>query len=137
MPCRPWRPGRAASSGRGAGCSGPRTTGGRGGVDLDDGRLGEGVGADELVVGGVVGHDDRTGLARAALRAPGEVTAVEAEGPVLVVAAVGADGVYALVANASVGGLAAWLGSAFLPCRRRSERMLPPLTERICDLGFW
>ena len=86
------------------------------GVDLDDGGLGEGVGADELVVGGVVGHDDHAGLAGAALGAPGEVARVEAEGAVLVVAAAGADGVDALVADTGVGGLAAGLESALLPC---------------------
>lgn len=86
------------------------------GIDLDDGALGEGVGADELVVRGVVGHDDDAGLARAALGAPGEVAAVEAEGPVLVVAAAGADGVDALGTDLSVGSLAAGLESALLPC---------------------
>lgn len=87
-----------------------------GGVDLDDGALGEGVGADELVVRGVEGDADEAGLAGAALRAPGEVTRVEAERPVLVVAAAGADGVDALGADTGVGGLAALLENALLPC---------------------
>ena len=76
------------------------------GVDLDDGRLGEGVGADELVVGRVVRDNDHTGLACAAFRGPGEVTAVETEGTVLLVAAAGADGVNALGADTGVRGLA-------------------------------
>lgn len=87
-----------------------------GGVDLDDGALGQGVGADELVVGRVPGDDDDARLARAALGAPGEVTSVEAERAVLVVAAAGADGVDPLGADAGVGGLAAELESALLPC---------------------
>ena len=87
-----------------------------GGVDLDDGALGEGVGADELVVRGVEGDADQAGLAGAALGSPGEVTRVEAEGPVLVVAAAGADGVDALVADTGVGGLPTLLENALLPC---------------------
>lgn len=86
------------------------------GIDLDDGRLGEGVGADQLVVGRVVDDTDDTGLAGGALRGPGEVTRVEAQGTVLVVAAAGADGVDALGTDTGVGLLAAGLESALLPC---------------------
>ena len=99
----------------------PLTEGG--GVDLDDGGLGQGVCADQLVVGRVVGDDDDTRLAGDAFRGPGEVAAVQAQGPVLVVAAAGADDVDALGADAGVGGLAAGLESALLPCWQRSERM--------------
>lgn len=88
-------------------------------VDLDDGGAGQGVGADELVVGGVVGDDDDARLAGAALRAPGEVARVEAQGTVLVVAAAGADRVDALGSNTGVGTLAASLESALLPCWRQ------------------
>lgn len=91
----------------------PLTEGG--GVDLDDGGLGQGVGADQLVVGGVVGDDDDTGLAGAALGGPGEVTRVETQGTVLVVAAAGADGVDALGADTGLGRLATKLESALLP----------------------
>lgn len=92
----------------------PLTEGG--GVDLDDGGLGQGVCADKLVVGGVVGDADDTGLAGAALGGPGEVTGVEAESAVLVVAAAGADGVDSLGADTGVGTLATGLESALLPC---------------------
>lgn len=92
----------------------PLTEGG--GVDLDDGALGQGVGTDELVVGRVVGDGDDTGLAGAALRAPGEVAGVETQGTELVVAAAGADGVDALGANTGVGTLATSFESALLPC---------------------
>lgn len=88
----------------------------RSGIDLDDGGLGQGVGADQLVVGRVVGDTDDTGLAGASLRGPGEVTGVEAEGTVLVVAAAGADDVDTLGTNTGVGRLAAKLESALLPC---------------------
>lgn len=88
----------------------------RSGIDLDDGGLGQGVGADELVVGRVVGDGNDTGLAGAALGGPGEVTGVEAESTVLVVTATGADGVNALGTDTGVGSLAAGLESALLPC---------------------
>lgn len=88
----------------------------RSGVDLNDGGLGQGVGTDELVVGRVVGDTDDTGLAGAALGAPGEVARVETESTVLVVTATGADCVDALGANTGVGALAASLESALLPC---------------------
>lgn len=94
-----------------------------GGIDLDDGALGQGVGSDQLVVGGVVGDADDTGLAGAALGAPGEVARVETEGTVLVVTTTSADGVDALGANTGVGTLATSLESALLPCCQRSERM--------------
>lgn len=92
----------------------PLTEGG--GVDLDDGRLGESVCPDELVVGGVVGHADDADLAGGALGGPGEVTAVEAQGTVLVVAAAGADGVDALGTDTGLSRLAAALENALLPC---------------------
>lgn len=85
-------------------------------VDLDDGGLGQGVGTDELVVGRMVGDRNDTGLAGAALGAPGEVAGVETEGTVLVVAATGADGVDALGADTGVGTLATGFESALLPC---------------------
>lgn len=87
----------------------------RSGIDLDDGGLGQSVGADQLVVGRVVGDDDDTGLAGAALRSPGEVARVETQGTVLVVAATGADGVDSLGADTGVGLLTAGLESALLP----------------------
>lgn len=87
-----------------------------GGVDLDDGAAGQGVGADELVVGRVVRDHDDTRLACAALGGPGEVARVETQSTVLVVAAAGADGVDALGADTGVGTLAASFESALLPC---------------------
>lgn len=91
----------------------PLTEGG--GVDLDDGRLGQGVGADELVVGRVVGDGDDARLAGRALRRPREVAAVETQSAVLAVAAAGADGVDTLGADTGLRGLAAGLESALLP----------------------
>ena len=55
----------------------------RGGVDLHDGALDEGVGADILVGGGVVDDVEDTGLAGHSLRGPGEVTSIKTEGAVL------------------------------------------------------
>jgi len=62
-----------------------------GGIDSDDGALHEGLGADHLVVGGVVYHIQETGLAGHGLGAPREVTVVQAEGTELGVAAANAD----------------------------------------------
>jgi hypothetical protein len=42
----------------------------RSSIDLDDGGAGQGVGADEFVVGGVVDDTDDTGLLGDALRTP-------------------------------------------------------------------
>ena len=95
----------------------------RSGIDLDDSGLGQGVGADQLVVGRVVGDTDDTGLAGAALRGPGKVARVQAQGTVLVVTAAGADGVNALGTDTGVGRLAAALENALLPYWQRSERM--------------
>lgn len=89
----------------------PLTEGG--GIDLDDGRLGQGVGADQFVVGRVVGHDDDTGLARDALRSPREVARVETQGTELAVTTAGADQMDSLGADTGVGGLTTLLeGSA-------------------------
>lgn len=87
-----------------------------GGVDDDDGRLGQGVGPHQLVVARVVLDVDDTGLAGAALGRPGEVTGVETEGTVLVVTAAGPDDVDALGSDTGVRGLAAQLESSLLPC---------------------
>lgn len=91
----------------------PLTEGGS--VNLDDGRLGQGVGSDQLVVGRVVGDDDNTSLAGAALGGPGEVARVETQSTVLVVTAAGADGVDSLGTDSGVGLLSAGLESALLP----------------------
>ena len=64
-----------------------------GGVNHHNGVLNEGLGSDQLVVGGVVDDVDDPGLAGDALGAPGEVALVEPEGPVLLVAAPDPQGV--------------------------------------------
>jgi hypothetical protein len=87
----------------------------RGGIDLDNGGLGQGVCTDQLVVRRVVGDDDDTGLAGAAFGGPGKVARVETKGTVLVVAAASADDVDSLRADTGVGLLTAGLESALLP----------------------
>ena len=62
-----------------------------GGVNFDDAVLDKGLGADELVVGGVVDDINDSGLASDGLGAPGEVTGVNTEGTVLHVATTAAD----------------------------------------------
>ena len=84
-------------------------------VDLNDGGFGEGVGADELVVGGMIHDGDDAGLARNGFGAPGEVTGIEAEGTEFAVAAADTDGVDALAADASRGCLTAFLEGSEIP----------------------
>lgn len=55
----------------------------RGSVDLNDGALHQGVGADELIVGCVVNNTDKPSLSCDMLRCPCEVTCVKTEGTVL------------------------------------------------------
>jgi len=81
-------------------------------VDLDDGRAGEGVGADEFVVGGVESDDNHTDLAGDALRSPREVAAFDSQGSVLGVSATGAYEMDSLVADTGVGWLTALLESS-------------------------
>lgn len=54
-----------------------------GSVDLNDGSLDEGVGANQLVGDGVVRNDKHAGLASAVLRGPGEVSVVQTQSAVL------------------------------------------------------
>lgn len=111
----------------------------RSGIDLDNGGLGEGVGADKLVVGRVVwcfrrvsisfslinnpsrtrkltGDDNDTSLARAALGGPGKIARVETQGTVLVVTTAGADGMDTLGTDTGVGRLTTRLEGSLLPC---------------------
>lgn len=87
-----------------------------GGVDLDHGAPGQGVGSDKLVVRRVVGDGNDTSLAGGALGGPGEVARVETQGTILVVTTTGADGVNTLGADTGVGTLATGFESALLPC---------------------
>ena len=84
------------------------------GIDLDDGGLGEGVGADKLVVGRVVDDTDHTGLLGNALRAPREVTGDETQSAELAVATTGADKMDALGVHTGVGRLP--FPKALQPC---------------------
>lgn len=81
-------------------------------VDLHHGGLGQGVCADEFVVGGMVGDDDDANLAGNALTAPGEVAALQTQGSVFGVATSGAHKMDSLVADTGVGWLTALLESS-------------------------
>lgn len=83
-------------------------------VDLDNGGLGEGVGADQLVVGRVEGDVQDTDFARDAFRAPGEVAGVQTESAELAVPAADADEMDALGADTGVCGLTTFLESSVL-----------------------
>ena len=79
------------------------------GIDLNNGGAGQGVGTDELVVGGVEGDTDDADLAGDTLAAPGEVAGFETETTELAVTTTGADKVDALGTDSGVGGLTALL----------------------------
>jgi hypothetical protein len=83
-------------------------------VHLNNGALNERLGADELVVRGVVDNVNDTGLARDGLAAPGEGTRVETEGTVLGVATASTHSVDALLTELGVGGLATELELSLL-----------------------
>lgn len=106
------------------------------GINLDDGGLGEGVGADKLVVGGVVDDTDDTGLLGDALRAPREVTGVETQSTELAVSTAGADKMDTLSANTGVGGLATLLESpaAMLDMTLEAIGLCIPLLAVVCAL---
>lgn len=108
-----------------------------GGVDLDDGGLGEGVGTDELVVGRVVDDTDHTGLLGDALRSPREVAGIETQSTELAVAAAGADKMDTLGANTGVGRLATLLESpaAMLDMTLEAIGLCIPLLAIVCALG--
>lgn len=72
---------------------------------MDDSGLGEGVRADELVVGRVEGHSQDTDFARDAFGAPGEVAGVDSQSTELAVAAADTDEMDALGTDSGVGGL--------------------------------
>jgi hypothetical protein len=84
----------------------------RRGIDLNNSGAGQGVGADELVVGRVEGDTDDTALAGNALGTPGEVAGVETESAELAVATTGAHEMDTLSSDTGVGGLATLLESS-------------------------
>merc|ERR1719278_142494 len=86
-----------------------------GGVDNDDSVLDEGLGPDQLVVGGIVDDVDDPGLAGDALGAPGEVASVEPEGAVLLVAPPHPQGVDPLGRQLGHGGRSGQLELPLLP----------------------
>ena len=71
----------------------------RSGIDLDNGILDKGLGADQLVVGGIVDDIQDTNLASANFGTPREVTRVETEGTEFQVASASADGADALFSD--------------------------------------
>ena len=78
-------------------------------IDLHHGGFGQGVRADEFVIGRMEGDADDADFAGDALAAPGKVAAVEAEGAEFAVAAAGADEMDAFRADTRVRGLTPFL----------------------------
>ena len=106
------------------------------GVDLYNGGFGEGVGADEFVVRGMIGHRDDTHFPGYAFGAPGEVAGVKTEGTIFLVAAAGADEMDTLGADSCVGWLTAFLERSvkFRPFLRGAKDVFVPLLAVICTL---
>ena len=93
------------------------------GIDLDDGRLGQGVRADEFIVRRMICHGDNTDFTGDAFGAPAVIAGVETEGAEFAVAAAGADEMDALGADTGPGGLATFLESSRGPMsEKRGER---------------
>lgn len=78
-----------------------------GGVDLDDGRLGQGVGSDQFVVRRVVDDRGDSRLSGDTFRGPREVTGFNTQSSELLVTTSGSDGVDSLGAQLGRGGLTA------------------------------
>ena len=66
------------------------------GINDNNGVLDQGLGSDQLMVGGVVDHVDDPGLARDGLAAPGEVSLIEPQGSVFLVSSTNTKGVDSL-----------------------------------------
>lgn len=90
------------------------------GVDLDDGVLDDGLGSDELVVGGVVDHVQDSGLGGESLGSPNVVALIEAESSELVISTAAADRTDLLGAELSARGLSCHLKLPLLLMNRHA-----------------
>ena len=79
---------------------------------MDYGGFGEGICADQLVVGRMEGYDDDTDFASDTLRTPREIARVKAEGTVFCITATGTDEMNTLGSDTGVGWLTAFLKSS-------------------------
>lgn len=108
-------------------------------INLDDGRLGQGVGTDQFVVGRVVRDTDDTGLASDTLGAPGEVTGFETEGTELLVTTTSADQVNSLGTDTGVGGLTTLVERSLLaveaPLRTGGRTLVTRVARNTHDCG--
>lgn len=102
-----------------------------GSVNLDNGRLGQGVGSDKFVVGRMESNTNDTGLSSDVLRAPGEVTGLETKGTVLGVTTTGTDRVNSLGADTGVGWLTAQLKLSLLSVGGESSTGVRTFVTRI------
>ena len=73
-------------------------------VNNNNGVLDQGLGSDQLVVGGVVDNVDDSGLAGDGLAAPGEVSLIQPESTVLLVSSTDTEGVDPLRGQLGHGG---------------------------------
>lgn len=85
-----------------------------GGIDLDDGRLGQSVGSDQLVVGRVVDDSGDSGLSGDTFAGPREVTGLDSQGSELLVTTSGSHGVDSLTTDLGHGRLSTQLELSLL-----------------------
>jgi hypothetical protein len=90
------------------------------GVDLDDGVLDDGLGSDELVVGGIVDHIQDSGLAGESLGSPNVVALIDAEGSELEISTAATDLTDLLGAELSTRGLSCHLKLPLLLMNRHA-----------------
>lgn len=86
----------------------------RSSVDLDNSRLGQGVGSHQLVVGWVVDDTSNSGLSSNTLGSPREVTGLDSQGSELLVTTSGSNSVDSLSTNLGVGWLTTQLKLSLL-----------------------
>lgn len=79
------------------------------GIDLNNGGFGESVGADEFVIGRMVGDNDDADFASNSLRTPGKIARFKSKCTVFGIATPGADKMDTLIPDPSVCWLAAFL----------------------------
>ena len=76
------------------------------GINKNDGSLDEGLGTNQLVIGGIVSNIKNTDLSGADLGSPGEVSRVQSKSTELHVSSSGTDRVDSLLSDTSIGGRA-------------------------------
>lgn len=99
------------------------------GINGDNGVLDDGLGSDELVVGGIVDDIENLGLSSDGLRSPGEVTSINTEGSEFVVGTSGSNWSNSSVTELGVGGLSSEFELSLLLMDWHTAGGSPPLVS--------